>query len=182
MTPVSNVPGCPQPICDTLWGPELLVTLGTPACSGVSHQIRKIETENVSKHVIATAFFPCVQLRVLYVTYRVWMVCLFQQLLLSLCCAGRTTQTKALCSSQPLYEKGYQSLFSPEREGTIMTGTLCSRIVGPPLQALCQIFNLQLQLLGSGYCLLAVSSIFRCNTNVVSVVNWKSKQSCVVSL
>lgn len=176
VTPVSNIPACPQPICDTLWGPRLLVTLGTPTCSGVSHQTGKIERENVSKHIIVTAFSPCVQLRVLYVTYRVWMVCLFQHLLLSLCCAGRTTQTKALCCSQSLYDRGLQSLVSPERRGTIMMGTLCSRVVGLPLQALCQIFNLQLQLLGAGYYLLAVFSIFSCNYNVVSVVNWKSKQ------
>jgi len=72
------------------------------------------------------------------------MVCLFQRLLLSLCCAGRTTETKALRWSRSLHNRGLKHLVSLERENKIMVGALCTRVVGLLLQALCQVFSLKL--------------------------------------
>lgn len=56
---ISNIPGCPQPFCDTVWGPKLVVNAGTPACSGVNHQNSKkmMISKNVSKHIMVTFFF-----------------------------------------------------------------------------------------------------------------------------
>lgn len=39
--PLSNIPGCPQPACDTVRAPELVVFVGTPASFGLSHNSEK---------------------------------------------------------------------------------------------------------------------------------------------
>lgn len=37
----SNILGCPQPACNTVWAPELVVFVGTPASFGLGHNSEK---------------------------------------------------------------------------------------------------------------------------------------------
>lgn len=126
--------------------PKLAVNAATAADSGVNHHNANLKQKLKAYRL---PLFLCMQLKVLFMVYRRINSLPFSEAAFTspLCWQNREAQS----CSQSLQKREFKHLFSLEIKVTIAMRALCMRIVGVPHQALCQIFNLDLQLLGSGY-------------------------------